>query len=178
MDAPVARIVPGPVRVAAAATYGGVWREAVLALKERGARSVTRPLGAALAAAVDHLDLESRGSGLVLVPMPSRGAAVRSRGLDTTRLVAGMAAQMLRRSGCRATVRPVLRHRRRVRDQTGLTPRARHVNLAGALQAVATVDDAVVVDDLLTTGASLREAVRALRAGGVSVRGAAVVCVV
>ena len=65
---------------------------------------------------------------------------------------------------------PVLRQRRAVADQSGLTARERVANLAGALEVVAgggrllEGGRAVLVDDLMTTGASLAEAARALRA--------------
>ncbi len=65
---------------------------------------------------------------------------------------------------------PVLRQCREVTDQSGLTARERVANLSGALEVEAGAGRlleggrALLVDDLMTTGASLTEASRALRA--------------
>jgi predicted amidophosphoribosyltransferase len=72
---------------------------------------------------------------------------------------------------------PVLVHARHVEDQSGLDTAARSANLAGALRVRRRLDGlaVVVVDDVVTTGATLAEATRALTVAGGSVRGAAVV---
>lgn len=109
---------------------------------------------------------------LVLVPVPSARRAVRARGHDAVRRVAVAAARELRRGGTAARVAPVLRQRRKVADQAGLDARQRHENLAGALEVVPggmrLLEGAcvVLVDDLMTTGASLTEAARALYEAG------------
>jgi predicted amidophosphoribosyltransferase len=75
-------------------------------------------------------------------------------------------------------VRSLLRHRRVVADQAGLSQLARRDNLRGALGVTALPPAGwrvVVVDDVVTTGATLTEAVRALHAAGVAVAGTAVV---
>jgi predicted amidophosphoribosyltransferase len=73
--------------------------------------------------------------------------------------------------------RPLLAPTRSVADQAGLDTSGRARNLAGALAARRCADGlrVVVVDDVVTTGATLAEATRALRAAGAEVLGAAVV---
>ncbi|MPY45180.1 ComF family protein, partial [Streptomyces phyllanthi] len=165
--------------VHAAARYEDEVRAVLLAHKERGALALSAPLGAALAGAV-RAGLRETGAGLrgtgavarcvLLVPVPSARAAVRARGHDPARRIALAAAGELRRMGTPARVLGVLRQRRTVADQSGLTSRQRLDNLAGALEVAGaggrllTGGRVVLVDDLMTTGASLTEAARAVRA--------------
>ncbi|MEU6578785.1 ComF family protein [Streptomyces sp. NPDC046805] len=177
---------PGLPTVHAAAPYADEVRATLLAHKERGALVLAKPLGVALAGAVRAALREVReGSGdtggpALLVPVPSAPWAVRARGHDPVRRIALAAAGELRRAGRSARVAPVLRQRRAVADQSGLDSRQRLDNLAGALGVVPggarllAGGRLVLVDDLMTTGASLTEAARAVREavaydGGVTV---------
>ncbi|MEU0740018.1 ComF family protein [Streptomyces sp. NPDC006134] len=126
-----------------------------------------------------------RGSGggagaVLLVPVPSARRAVRARGHDPARRIALAAAGELRRTGTPARVLAALRQRRAVADQSGLDSRRRRDNLAGALAVVPGAGRllrgagaVVLVDDLMTTGASLAEAARAVRASAGGPEGAA-----
>ena len=107
---------------------------------------------------------------VLLVPVPSSRRAVRARGHDPARRIALAAAGELRRTGTPARVIGALRQRRAVADQSGLDSWQRLGNLAGALEVavgaarmLADSGRVVVVDDLMTTGASLTEAARAVR---------------
>ncbi|MFC7310484.1 ComF family protein [Streptomyces monticola] len=108
---------------------------------------------------------------VLLVPVPSARRAVAARGHDPARRIALAASRELRRTGVGARVFPVLRQRRRIADQSGLNSRQRLENVTGALDVAAGAGRllaehrVVLVDDLMTTGASLAEAARALRAG-------------
>ncbi|MFJ8074600.1 ComF family protein [Streptomyces sp. NPDC096176] len=170
-----ARPVPEPAGlpvVHAAAVYADSVRAVLLAHKERGAMGLAGPLGAALAGAVRAAVADVPGSDgpLLLVPVPSARNVVRARGHDAARRIARAAAGDLRRTGRAAGVLPVLRQRRWVADQAGLTGRQRLENLSGALEVrpggrrLLADGRAVIVDDVMTTGASLAEAARALSA--------------
>jgi predicted amidophosphoribosyltransferase len=174
---------PGLPVVHAAARYADEVRATLLAHKERGALALAGPLGVALAEAVQtglrDARAPARAEGarprggrvpVLLVPVPSGRRAVRARGHDPARRIALAAAGELRRRGLPARVAGVLRQRRAVADQSGLNSRQRLDNLAGAL-AVApggarllSGGAVVLVDDVMTTGASLAEAARAVRA--------------
>ncbi|WP_405709878.1 phosphoribosyltransferase family protein [Streptomyces xanthophaeus] len=171
----------GPVRprprpaglpvVHAAAVYEEAVRAVVLAHKERGVLPLAGWLGGALAVAVSSV-LAGAGGEVALVPVPSARRQVRARGHDPARRTALAAAARLRRAGVRARVAPVLRQRRAVADQAGLGARERRENLRGALEVcrygarVTAGARIVLVDDLITTGATLAEAARAVRAAG------------
>jgi predicted amidophosphoribosyltransferase len=173
---------PGLVTPFASAAYDGTVKQMVLGHKERRLLALRRPLAELLAQAV----VSSGAPGpLVLVPVPSRRASVRARGHDPTYSMTRAAAACLRSSGADVVAWPLLRLLPGVVDQAGLDAAERAANLARsmacsvpALRRLARVrprSRVVVCDDVLTTGATLREAQRALETVGVSVAAAAVV---
>ncbi len=162
--------------VVAAGVYGDELRRLLLAAKERNALGLLPLLGGRLAAAVLLLAEGSDGK-LVLLPVPSASSVVAARGVDFTAALARSAVRALGSSGVRARVARSLVPVRRPRDQAGLDRAARLANLAGAFRCrgPAPRGRVVVVDDIVTTGATLAEAVRACTAGGWEVAGAATV---
>ena len=164
--------LPPPWAVAA---YAGAVRQLIVAHKERGLSGLSRPLGAALARAVSTAAV--RGGPVVLVPVPSSRASVRRRGEDPTLRIAQAAERELSRRGGNVSLLRALRHTRRVADQAGLTAKARAANLEGALKARRDLNGArvIVVDDVITTGSTLTEATRALKAAGATVTATAVI---
>lgn len=161
---------PGLPTPWAVGPYRGVLREVLLAHKEHGRLALASPLGYALSRAVTAAGGDRED--VVLVPVPSRRSVVRSRGHDAIARTARSAARMLRRDGRSVQVLPVLRIGRRLTDQSGLTSHDRRANLAGALLVPSALHPlvigraVVVVDDVVTTGSTLAEAVRALRVAG------------
>jgi predicted amidophosphoribosyltransferase len=170
----------------AVTTYDGSVRAAVLAWKDQGRHDLTRPLAAGLAHSVlaalaGTADERHRDEPIWLVPMPSRRAARRERGGDLVRAMAVRAAAAARHAGWPVQVEAAVAHRRAVADQAGLDAVDRAANLSGAFQVPARWRSGLgsahclLVDDVMTTGATLAEASRALSAAGGHPFGAAVV---
>jgi len=168
--------------------YEGLLRDLVIGHKERGLLALSRPLGLLLALSVSGcvpVAGPDRAPTVVLVPVPSRTATVRARGHDPTRSMTRAAAHALRLAGYDAVAAPLLAIRGAVRDQAGLSAEERAANLGGRfwcpseklarLYRRRSAAVTVVCDDVLTTGATAREAQRALEAVGVRPAGIAVV---
>lgn len=167
------------VAVVSAGWYRTGLRRVVIDWKEHGRFPLTAVLSHHLALSVASLVGES--SHVELVPVPTSWQARWRRGDDLVRSLTTAAGQRLQAIGCTATVRPVLGRTRRTADQADLGAHARAGNLAGAFVLREGHGPppcgvpVVVVDDVVTTGATIAEAVRALHAGGWKVDGAATV---
>ena len=172
--------LPGGPPVLAVGRYRGPLRTALLAYKERGRRDLAAALGGLLAAGV--ADVVTPGPGTVwLVPAPSRRSAARGRGGDHVRRLCEVLASRLVATGREVVLAPGLALAGRVRDSVGLDPAERAANLAGALRPVPRGlpppgTAVVLVDDVVTTGATLRACRDALAAVGVSTAAATVLC--
>jgi ComF family protein len=162
-----------PCRVVAAGEYDGTLRSTLIAWKERGRFTVERPLAHLLAASIAVLDPDPP---VLLVPIPSRPDRSRARGADMVTELGRVASRLLRTAGLDARVSPCLRVVRRVRDQAGLSAVERAENLRGAFMTRRLpAGHVVLIDDIVTTGATLSEAVRAVSQAGGRVLGAATV---
>jgi predicted amidophosphoribosyltransferase len=142
--------------------YDGVARSVILAFKKQRtdvARTLAVPLAAAIRVALDH------EAGVELAPVPTSSAAFRRRGYDPVAL-------LLRRGGLHDE--RVLRHVARVGEQKGLGVEQRAVNVRDSIAACGAVVGRrfLLVDDVVTSGATLAEAARAIRAAGGTVVGA------
>jgi predicted amidophosphoribosyltransferase len=169
-------VTPGERAVVAASRYGGSVRTAVLDHKEQGHLALSIPLGRLLAAATT---VGRGGVGQltpVLVPVPSTRAASRSRGQDHARRLARAAGAVIG-----LPVESSLQWSRHVQDQAGLSAPRRRENVQGAMcaerPAIAGAP-AWLIDDVMTTGATLDEGARSLEAAGWQVVGVSVVAAV
>lgn len=184
--------------VLAAGRYAGGLARVLLAYKNHGHTDLAGVLRPVLAGALHHAvqDIGS-STGLLLVPVPGTGRALRRRGYNPlTMLLAALRTGGLLPAG--TGVAPVLRLAgRSPRDvlrpgalvaaasgisgasQKSLGRKGRRRNVYGTMTAGPAGTLAgrrcLVVDDVLTTGATLAEATRALRAAGARVEGAVVI---
>ncbi|MEO3935995.1 phosphoribosyltransferase family protein [Dermatophilaceae bacterium Soc4.6] len=152
----------------AAAAYAGVLRRLVTAHKDEGRRDLAPVLAGLLAASLDVLVVP----GTVVVPVPSSRSARRRRGDRPLDHLLRLAGRNVAPGGAGVVVVDALRAVRVLADQSGLDRAGRAANLRGAY-AVRPGDrgrlegrEVVLVDDVLTTGATLAEAARAVRCAG------------
>ncbi|OMC54839.1 phosphoribosyltransferase [Mycobacterium sp. IS-836] len=151
--------------------YAGARRQAILALKEHGRADLVAPLARALAIGLHRLlTWGMLETPLTIVPAPTRRSAARRRGGDPVARLAAAAVA----AHPDAVVVPALRMTALARDSVGLRPAARERNIAGRVllrgrPAKLQRTEVLIVDDIVTTGATARESVRVLRSAGVRV---------
>jgi len=155
------RATPPPFEsVRAGGLVGGPLADAIHAFKYGGRPALARPLGTWLAAGVPL----PRGAAVVSVPL-GRDRRI-ARGYDQASLLADELCRAAGRGSRR--LRGVLRRVRETPPQVGKGREERARNVAGAFAADPRVADRdlVLVDDVVTTGATAAEAARALRSAG------------
>jgi len=176
---PCPRVLRRPTSVIpiAAGSNAEVLRRVLVAWKEAGNTRLTAVLGHLLAASVVEHARPRRP--VTLVPVPTSRRSRRERGCDLVDELARSAARLLRQVGIEAQVSQALTPARATVDQVGLGAAERASNLHGAfgMRTSRSLEgrDVIVVDDILTTGATVSEAVRVLSAAGHRPVGVAVV---
>lgn len=136
----------------------------VEAWKDSGRRDLDPFFADAAARAARAVSPELTGLGaLAVVPIPARRSSTRRRGIDLPALLARRCAQEFRRSGIDAVATPVLTMRRA--ESRGLSARARWRGAQGAMRVKGDPERTravMLIDDVMTTGATLATAMDAL----------------
>ncbi|HTI76640.1 MAG TPA: ComF family protein [Mycobacterium sp.] len=161
--------VDAGVPVLSLGRYAGPRRDAIVAVKERGRADLITPLADAMSAGIHQLLAWGViDTPITVVPAPTRRSAARRRGGDPVTRIARAATE--REAG--VEVVQALRLRGLVRDSVGLSGADRQRNIAGRVRVTKPVEGAVlVVDDIVTTGATAAESVRVLHIAGAQVAG-------
>ncbi len=133
----------------------------ILAAKESGMKKADELIIDALCLALQRSKLDTRVSRLV--PIPSSKLSQRRRGRS---FIVDLVEGISHKTGIEMI--DCLELSRRVKDQSGLHRQERATNLAGAFRLSSQVrGELILVDDVVTTGATLREAFRAVNSQGI-----------
>jgi ComF family protein len=152
--------------------YGPVEKSLIESFKESGVTALAANLARVMLAGLQALDDEQRTAiaGAVLVPTPSSKANYRRRGYLPTMV---LAKAIQRQANLGLSVVAGLAFVRDVSDQASLKSEQRMENLSGSMVAKSSIagQRVILIDDVVTTGATLVEAHRAVTAAGGEVLG-------
>lgn len=162
----------------AALPYAGTGSHLVLAYKERGNRALAPMLGVLLADAIAAHPAIRTHTRCTIVPVPGHRRA--RRGFDALGDVCAVAERAMSTPGRAVTVWRAVHSVRATPALKDLSRGARRSAIDGAFRAVGqrpptAHGPVIVVDDVMTTGATARETIRALAQVGIGVSGVAVI---
>ena len=143
--------------------YTDFTKQVLRSFKELGESELSKTLGKAM---VPLLGCFSKSPSL-LVPIPSNVSSLRERGFNPAELLAREIA--IRSNGLRWA--NVLQRARQTKDQSKLDPTERRANQLDSMRARAGSSEVLLIDDVVTTGATLLEAHRVLTKAGYLVTG-------
>ena len=145
----------------------------VLRAKENGSQTAYHALALALASALIHLNPPRQFS---LVPIPSTPRSIRRRGRNFIMELSHIFVKNLHNTYAIEIV-DVLLHQKKVRDQSGLSMRDREANMVGSLIQQRTITTPVVIlDDVITTGSTMKAAFCALDVAQTTIIGGIAAC--
>ena len=154
----------------------------ILASKESGNKIAINLLANAVAKSISFAVLEKKFRAQInLVSIPSQKNIIRSRGRDHISDLISQVIVALSGMGFTANYLPILSLAKKSKDQSTLNSGERLVNMQNAFivnNSLNSQDGIFLIDDLITTGASIKEGVRALTEAKITVNGIITACAV
>jgi predicted amidophosphoribosyltransferase len=154
----------------------------ILAAKEIGNKLAVDLLANSIARSIKFAVLENEFKGQInLVSIPSQKNVIRNRGRDHISDLTLQVIIRLSKMGFNAKYFPILSVAKKSKDQSTLNSQERFKNMQNAFivnNSLNSQDGIFLVDDLITTGASIREGVRAMGEAKITVNGIITACAV
>ena len=165
-----------------AANYTPESSQLILAAKERGNKDAIDLLASAISNSIQIAIYELKiTSPINLVTIPSKNLAIRRRGRDHISELALIVINQLKKVSIESSYQPLLSITRKVKDQSGLNSQQRSENIKGAYivkNSLIPQGEVILIDDLITTGSSIQEGIRALKAAEIAVSAVTTACAV
>lgn len=162
--------------------YDSVAAKVTLLAKENHNKEAINLISLSIFLSIRALVNESKLSGTInIVTIPSSAKTIMKRGRDNISDICNKVVELLRKDGVNANNTPVLTQVRRVQDQSKLNrvERMRNLDYAyGLKNKMLDGHSCILMDDLITTGSSLSEAIRALSEAKITILGAVTACAV
>jgi len=120
-------------------------------------------------------------SPIVLTPIPSQYSANRRRGRDHIEDLTKVVINKLQASDVFAVYLPLLTPAKKIQDQSNLNSQQRKANMHQAFltrPSEISIGGLILIDDLVTTGASILEGIRALNEAKITVNAVVTACAV
>ena len=164
------------------ATYDESTSPIILAAKESGSREavklIARSIACSISFAISNLDISKP---INLITIPSQLSAIRKRGRDHIKDLVLEVMIQLDQQNIDAIYLPILKPIKKIKDQSNLNGLQRKENMSHAFIAKSSQisqSAVILIDDLVTTGASVQEGVRALAEAKITIDAVVTACAV
>jgi len=162
------------------ATYDESTSPIILAAKESGSREavklIARSIACSISFAISNLDISKP---INLITIPSQLSAIRKRGRDHIKDLVLEVMIQLDQQNIDAIYLPILKPIKKIKDQSNLNGLQRKENMSHAFIAKSSQisqSAVILIDDLVTTGASVQEGVRALAEAKITIDAVVTAC--
>jgi ComF family protein len=163
-------------------TYDETTSPIILAAKESGNREAVKLIARSITSSISFAILNLGISQPInLVTIPSQLSAIRRRGRDHIEDLVQEVITQLHNQNINAIYLPILKPIKKIKDQSNLNGLQRKENMSHAFivkRSPISQSAVILIDDLVTTGASIHEGVRALSEAKITVDAVVTACAV
>jgi predicted amidophosphoribosyltransferase len=163
-------------------TYDETTSPIILAAKELGSREAVKLIAVSITSSISFAILNlGLSQPIYLVTIPSQLSEIRRRGRDHIEDLVQEVITQLRQQNIDAIYLPILKPIKKIKDQSDLNGLQRKENMSHAFivkSSPISQSAVILIDDLVTTGASIQEGVRALAEAKITIDAVVTACAV